>query len=80
MTYKARSMDLDLPILDNILRSNRRQIERAVQLVMQKGNKKVGVFGFSFKAGTDDLRESPLVKVIERLIGKGPSFLYRVDK
>ena len=71
MTYKARSMDLDLPILDSILRSNRMQIERAIQLVTQKGNKKVGVFGFSFKAGTDDLRESPLVKVIERLIGKG---------
>ncbi|MDL2123264.1 MAG: UDP-glucose/GDP-mannose dehydrogenase family protein [Deltaproteobacteria bacterium] len=71
LTYKARRMDLDLPILNAILPSNRRQIERGIQMVMEKGNKKVGVLGFSFKAGTDDLRESPIVEVIERLIGKG---------
>lgn len=71
LTYKAKSMDLDLPILNAILPSNQRQIERGIQMVMEKGNKKVGVLGFSFKAGTDDLRESPIVEVIERLIGKG---------
>lgn len=71
LTYKARRMDLNLPILNAILPSNQRQIERGIQMVMEKGNKKVGVLGFSFKAGTDDLRESPIVEVIERLIGKG---------
>lgn len=71
LTYKARRMDLDLPILNAILPSNQRQIECGLRMVMEKGNKKVGVLGFSFKAGTDDLRESPVVEVIERLIGKG---------
>jgi len=71
LAYKARNLDLDLPILNAILPSNRRQIERGIQMVIEKGNKKVGILGFSFKAGTDDLRESPIVEVIERLIGKG---------
>jgi GDP-mannose 6-dehydrogenase len=71
LSYKAKSLDLDLPVLSNIMRSNRRQIERALDMVVAKGNRKVGVLGFSFKAGTDDLRESPMVEVVERLIGKG---------
>jgi len=71
LTYKGRTLDLDLPILNNILPSNERQIENGIQLVIEKGNKNVGVLGFSFKAGTDDLRESPVVELIERLIGKG---------
>jgi GDP-mannose 6-dehydrogenase len=71
LAYKARSLDLHLPILNAILPSNDRQIERGLQLIIGKGNRKVGVLGFSFKAGTDDLRESPMVEVIERLIGKG---------
>lgn len=71
LTYKARTLDLDLPILNAILPSNERQIERALRMVVEKGNKKVGILGLSFKAGTDDLRESPTVELVERLIGKG---------
>jgi GDP-mannose 6-dehydrogenase len=71
LTYKAKSLDLDLPILNSILHSNRLQTERGLQMVMAQPGKKVGILGFSFKAGTDDLRESPTVEVIERLLGKG---------
>src|SRR5271154_908164 len=63
--------DLQLPILTSILPSNEMQIARGVQLIMEKGHTRVGVLGFSFKAGTDDLRESPMIDIIERLIGKG---------
>jgi GDP-mannose 6-dehydrogenase len=63
--------DLHLPILTSILPSNEMQITRGLQLVMEKGHTRVGVLGFSFKAGTDDLRESPMIEIIERLIGKG---------
>ena len=69
--YKAKTLDLSLPILGAILPSNALQIERGVQAVVEKGKKKVGILGFSFKAGTDELRESPMVELAERLIGKG---------
>jgi GDP-mannose 6-dehydrogenase len=62
---------LDLPILNSILPSNEKQVNRGLQLIMEKGQKKIGILGFSFKAGTDDLRESPVIEVIERLLGKG---------
>jgi GDP-mannose 6-dehydrogenase len=71
LTYKAKTHDLSLPILTSILPSNEMQVARGVDLVMRKGNKRVGILGFSFKAGTDDLRESPMIEAIERLIGKG---------
>ena len=70
-TYKARTLDLDVPILNSILPSNSLQVERGLGMVTSRDSKKVGVLGFSFKAGTDDLRESPMVEVIERLLGKG---------
>ncbi len=69
--YQYRHHDLSAPLLEAIIPSNQRQIDKAYQLVRQTGSKSVGVLGFSFKAGTDDLRESPMVELIERLIGKG---------
>jgi GDP-mannose 6-dehydrogenase len=71
LAYKAKMHDLELPIMSSILPSNEMQVTRGLQLIMEKGHKRIGVLGFSFKAGTDDLRESPVIEVIERLIGKG---------
>jgi GDP-mannose 6-dehydrogenase len=71
LSYQAKVQDLQLPILGAILPSNELQIARGLQMVIEQGNTRVGVLGFSFKAGTDDLRESPVIEVIERLIGKG---------
>ena len=71
LAYKAKTNDLALPILTSILSSNEMHISRGLDLVIKAGNKKVGILGFSFKAGTDDLRESPMIETIERLIGKG---------
>jgi GDP-mannose 6-dehydrogenase len=71
LLYKAKTLDVSVPILSAILPSNGEQIERGVRAVTEKGSKKVGILGLSFKAGTDDLRESPVVELTERLIGKG---------
>jgi GDP-mannose 6-dehydrogenase len=71
LTYKGRLLDLDLPLLNAVLPSNQRQVQKGLEMIMAYGRKRVGMLGFAFKAGTDDLRESPLVQVIESLIGKG---------
>jgi GDP-mannose 6-dehydrogenase len=71
LLYKAKMLDVNLPILSAVLPSNQLQIDRGVQAVIDRGSKKVGILGFSFKAGTDDLRESPVVALTEHLIGKG---------
>ncbi|HJQ70476.1 MAG TPA: UDP-glucose/GDP-mannose dehydrogenase family protein [Blastocatellia bacterium] len=71
ITYKAKQLDVEAVMLNSILVSNRLQVDRAVDMVLDTGRKRVGVLGLSFKSGTDDLRESPMVSLIERLIGKG---------
>jgi len=71
LRYQGRALDLDLPVLNAILPSNSQQLDRAFRLVADGGARQVGILGLAFKAGTDDLRESPMVEVVERLIGKG---------
>ena len=71
LAYSAKLHDLELPILNSILPSNELQVTRGLKLIMEKGRKRVGILGFSFKEGTDDLRESPMIEIIERLSGKG---------
>jgi GDP-mannose 6-dehydrogenase len=71
LAYSAKLHDLELPILNAILPSNELQVARGLQLIMEKGRKRIGILGFSFKEGTDDLRESPMIEIIERLTGKG---------
>ena len=71
LLYHGRQLDTRTPTLESILPSNERQIDIAYQMVRRTGCRRIGVLGFSFKAGTDDLRESPMVALIEMLIGKG---------
>lgn len=71
MVFLARHQDLDLPVLEAIARSNARQARRGIEMVLATGKKRVGVLGLTFKDGTDDLRESPLVPLVETLLGKG---------
>ena len=71
LLYRAKERDLSLPVLSAVLDSNERQIQRGIEMVERTGMKKIGVMGLSFKAGTDDVRESPIVTLIETLIGRG---------
>ena len=71
LEYRAKELDLELPVLQSVLRSNQMQIQHAVDQIVETGKKRVGLLGFSFKAGTDDLRESPMVILAETLLGKG---------
>jgi GDP-mannose 6-dehydrogenase len=71
LQYRAKEVDLELPVIQSILGSNQMQIQHALELIVGTGFKRVGLLGFSFKAGTDDLRESPLVILGEQLLGKG---------
>jgi GDP-mannose 6-dehydrogenase len=71
MQYRAKEVDLDMPVIQSILSSNQLQIQHAIDMVIETGKKKIGLLGFSFKAGTDDLRESPIVILAEALLGKG---------
>ena len=71
MTYRAMRMDLKLPLLESVLQSNQRHIERAVDRVLDFPGGRIGIFGLAFKEDTDDLRESPVVAAIEQWVGKG---------
>ena len=71
LTYRAAQMDVQHPLLGAIMPSNRIQVQRAFDMVSSCDKRKIGLLGLSFKAGTDDLRESPLVELAEMLIGKG---------
>jgi GDP-mannose 6-dehydrogenase len=71
LQYRAKEVDLEMPMINSVLDSNHLQVEHAIDRIIETGKKKVGLFGFSFKAGTDDLRESPMVILAEALLGKG---------
>ncbi|MGH3493147.1 MAG: nucleotide sugar dehydrogenase [Sciscionella sp.] len=71
LVYAARQADVSVPILGHVLASNTEHLERGLDLVTAAGKRRIGLFGLSFKPGTDDLRESPLVELAERLLGKG---------
>ena len=71
LTYRAKELDLALPLLESIVPSNESHLERAVEMVLKSRKRKIAVLGLSFKAATDDLRESPQVQLVKRLLGEG---------
>lgn len=71
LTYAARRLDITTPVISAILPSNRNQIDIGLKRIIALQRKKIGILGLSFKAGTDDIRESPMVELTESLIGKG---------
>ncbi|WP_041523930.1 nucleotide sugar dehydrogenase [Gilvimarinus agarilyticus] len=71
LNYRARQLDLDQPLLSSLMSSNAQQVQYAYERIAGYGKRKISILGLSFKSGTDDLRESPLVELAERLIGKG---------
>jgi len=71
ITHEARTLDLETPLLTSLIPSNDYQIQRAVDWVIGQGKKKIGILGLSFKSDTDDMRESPIVRMVETLVGKG---------
>ncbi len=71
LTNQAKNLDLQTPLLSSLIESNNYQIQKGLELIYDTGKRKIGFLGFAFKSGTDDLRESPIVEVIETLIGKG---------
>ncbi|WP_166365039.1 nucleotide sugar dehydrogenase [Pseudomonas akapageensis] len=71
LTYRAGALDVEAPLLNSLMRSNESQVQNAFDIISSHDKRKVALLGLSFKAGTDDLRESPLVELAEMLIGKG---------
>ncbi len=75
LQYRAKEVDLEMPMINSLLGSNRMQVQHAIDQIVDTGRKRIGILGFSFKAGTDDLRESPIVVLAEALLGKGYELL-----
>ncbi|MDZ7803475.1 nucleotide sugar dehydrogenase [Thiohalophilus sp.] len=71
LLYIAKEQDMEVPMLAGVIPSNQQQIDHALQFILRSGKRRVGMIGLSFKSGTDDLRESPLVTLAEQLVGKG---------
>lgn len=71
LIYRGKTLDVDTPLLTGTVLSNKRQVERAFDMITQYGRRDIGFLGISFKADTDDLRESPQVSLVEQLLGKG---------
>ncbi|HKV25983.1 MAG TPA: nucleotide sugar dehydrogenase [Candidatus Acidoferrum sp.] len=71
ITYRAKELDLRLPLFESIMPSNTEHLDRAAEAILRKGKKKIGLLGLSFKPGTDDLRESSLVRLVKRMLGEG---------
>jgi GDP-mannose 6-dehydrogenase len=71
ITYKSKELDMDSPLLSAVLQSNELHIQRLIERIIDTRQKRIGIVGLSFKAGTDDLRDSPTVKLVESLLGKG---------
>jgi len=71
LSYRAGSLDVETPLISSLMRSNAAQVKKAFDIVTHYDKRRIGLLGLSFKAGTDDLRESPLVELAEMLIGKG---------
>jgi GDP-mannose 6-dehydrogenase len=71
LAFRASRLDLDLPLLESVLTSNERHLRRAIQILLDRPEERIGIFGLAFKENTDDLRESPVVTLVETLLGKG---------
>ena len=71
LNYRARSLDVQVPLLQSTASSNEQHLRRAVQLTLELPQNKIGFFGLAFKENTDDLRESPVIHLLEQMIGKG---------
>jgi len=71
ITYESKMLDIDLPVLNAVIESNKKQVLKVVKKLCEYKGRSLGFLGLSFKGGTDDLRESPIVEVIENMIGKG---------
>jgi len=71
LNYFARTVDQEVPVLSSLIPSNKAHLEQALRMINRGGRRQVGVYGLAFKQGTDDLRESPIVTLVESLIGRG---------
>jgi GDP-mannose 6-dehydrogenase len=71
LTYRSRRMDVRLPMLESVMPSNEEHLKRAIEAALAEGPRRLGIYGLAFKENTDDLRESPVVTLVEQLIAKG---------